>query len=238
LATSYFDDEVGINKIIQIEGLSFRVVGILEDGTRNEIYMPISLAYNVIEDSERGEYNSIQVKLEDDSVLNESIAAIEHKLEMSRHAMGDDKDFTVSDPTQMASMASDMTSTISTVLTAIAAISLLVGAIGVANSMFTSVLEKTKQIGIMKAIGAKNKDILTMFVFNSIIIGLIGGLLGLGLGIFISELGAMALGFDSIIGINTIMIAVFVSIGTGLIAGIIPAYQASKLKPVDALRFE
>lgn len=238
LANEYYDDIVGINKVIQLEGVSYRVVGILEKGTRNQIYMPMNSAFNILDDKEKGEYDSITVKLKEDSLLNESIAAIEKKLEISRNAMGKDKDFSVSDPTQFASIASSMTSTISTFLTAIAAISLLVGAIGIANTMFTSVLEKTKQIGIMKAIGAKNKDIMMIFIFNSIIIGLIGGLLGLGLGIFLSKLGGMALGITAIIGIKTVMIAVLVSMGTGLFAGIVPAYQASKLKPVDALRYE
>ena len=239
MANDYFDKVVGLNQVIQIEGISYRVVGILESGTRNQIYMPLNSAYTVLSDDKtKGEYDSISVKLTDDAVLNETIDIINNKLELSRHAIGDDKDFSVSDPTQFASMASDMTSTITTFLAAIAAISLLVGAVGIANTMFTSVLEKTKQIGIMKAIGAKNRDILLLFIFNAMIIGLIGGLIGLAIGIFLSKLAGMALGISPIITISTVALAVFVSLGAGLIAGIVPARQASKLRPVDALRFE
>ncbi|MBN1175116.1 ABC transporter permease [Candidatus Woesearchaeota archaeon] len=239
LANDYFDKTVGLNQVIQIEGVSYRVVGILESGTRNNVYMPLNAAYAVLSDDKtKGEYDSIAVKLQDDALLNETTDIIEEKLSLSRHAIGDERDFSISDPTQFASMASDMTSTITTFLAAIAAISLLVGAVGIANTMFTSVLEKTKQIGIMKAIGAKNKDILLIFVFNAVIIGLIGGLIGLALGIFLSKLAGMALGINSIITFSTVSLAVLVSMASGLLAGFIPARQASKLKPVDSLRFE
>ena len=118
---------------------------------------------------------------------------------------------------------------------------------GVANTMFTSVLEKTKEIGIMKAIGARNNDILMIFLIKAGLIGFIGGLLGVLLGVALS--GSMASligggvpfargGTTVLVSLNAVLMALSVSSGAGIIAGIVPAYQASKLKPVDALRYE
>lgn len=137
-------------------------------------------------------------------------------------------------------------SVITLFLGVIAAISLLVGGIGVANTMFTSVLEKTRDIGVMKAIGAKNKDILLIFLFNSGMLGLVGGLLGIAFSILISLvilLLEISLGSDGAtlaMPINTwlLLFGVAFSVAIGMISGAIPAYRASKLKPVEALRYE
>ena len=110
--------------------------------------------------------------------------------------------------------------------------------------MFTSVLEKTKEIGIMKAIGAKNRDILTMFLLNAGLIGLVGGIIGVVFGIVLSGfmpilMGGMGrLGSQTIVSANSVIMSLSVSIIIGMIAGVVPAYQGSKLKPVDALRYE
>jgi len=139
--------------------------------------------------------------------------------------------------------------TMSIFLAAIAAISLLVGAIGIANTMFTSVLEKTKEIGIMKAIGAKNKDILKIFLINSGLIGFVGGIGGIILGVIGSGLiGSLVSsgnpgGMTSMFGSTAItpwllILSLLFSIIIGMVAGVIPAYNASKMKPVDALRYE
>ena len=109
------------------------------------------------------------------------------KLMVSRHInKEDDRDFSVTASKSMAESVTEMTSSMTLFLGAIAAVSLLVGAVGIANTMFTSVLEKTKEIGTMKAIGAKNRDILMIFLFNSAMVGLVGGILGVILGAFVS----------------------------------------------------
>jgi putative ABC transport system permease protein len=134
-----------------------------------------------------------------------------------------------------------MVSSITLFLGAIAAVSILAGPIGIANTMFTSVLEKTKEIGTMKAIGAKNKDILMIFLFNSAMVGLVGGLFGVMLGPIASSglqsvMGDMTLGG----GVSPYLIVegLALAVLTGVISGVVPAYRASKLKPVDALRYE
>ena len=130
-------------------------------------------------------------------------------------------------------------------LGAIAAISLLVGAIGIANTMFTTVLEKTKEIGIMKSVGAKNKDIMLIFLFNSAMIGLTGGIIGSLLGILGSNLFSLftlrlmgGVSATTIVTPQLVILVVGFSVLIGIIAGVVPAYRASKMNPVDALRYE
>jgi putative ABC transport system permease protein len=247
LSNSIFD-EIPLNSKVTIEGKSFKVVGILNGG--NSVYIPIETAREVFEDIGEDEFDSISVKIKDVELAEDTVLAIEEKLMMSRSILNEDeKDFTVTNPSAMQETMQETMKTMSIFLGAIAAISLIVGAIGIANTMFTSVLEKTKEIGIMKAIGAKNKDIMKIFLINSALIGFVGGLGGVIFGVFGSELigsmvssnttgsmgrmlGNTAITWGLLIG------ALLFSIIIGMIAGAIPAYRASKLKPVDALRYE
>ncbi len=243
LAESYFDQPIGINKMVTIEDSAFRVVGILDDASTS-VYMPIQMAYQVLDDKTNDVYDSVIIKIKDEDSLELSIEKIEKKLMVVRHVTENTRDFTISSNQQSKNAKADMMSSVSLFLIAIAAVSLIVGAVGIANTMFTSVLEKTKEIGIMKAIGARNKDILLIFVFNSALIGLVGGLLGVLLGTLLSGSMTSLLGQSmltkggTIVSMNSILMALAVSVFVGVAAGIIPAYKGSKLKPVDALRYE
>jgi putative ABC transport system permease protein len=246
LASSYFSQPVGINKMLTVEGGAFRVVGILNDQSTS-IYMPIQMAFTVIPNKVNNQYDSIVLKIKDQDFLDDDLAIITQKLTVSRHVTNRTMDFSVTSQKEQQATRAAALSTMTTFLVAIAAVSLLVGAVGIANTMFTSVLEKTKEIGIMKAIGARNQDILLIFIFNSAIIGLIGGLIGVILGgimsYFLPSLLSSGIPFVrgnllTVVSLNSVFMALGVSVGVGIIAGIVPAYQASKLKPVDALRFE
>ncbi|MAF13805.1 MAG: ABC transporter substrate-binding protein [Parcubacteria group bacterium] len=243
LADSFFSKPVGINKMLTIQNKAFRVVGILDGNSRN-IYMPLQMAYQILENKQNGIYDSIIVKVKDEERLDNTIAKIESKLMLVRHVTEKKKDFTISSSKKIMETRSEMMGSINAFLLAIAAVSLIVGAVGIANTMFTSVLEKTKEIGIMKAIGARNKDILTIFLMNSIIIGLVGGLLGVLLGTILSESMAALIGDvrfmrgGTIVTLNSVLMALSVSVTVGILAGFIPARKASKLKPVDALRHD
>jgi len=250
IATKYFDDPIGINKVITIEDSSFRVVGILEESSGfgssdNSIYMPLQSAYQVLDDKTTDEYDSITLLVDDESDIDEIVGKVESKLNIVRHVHTiDDKDFTVTSMKQIYEQISSITGTVTLFLGLIATISLIVGAVGIANTMFTAVLEKTKEIGIMKSIGAKNKDILWIFLFHAGVVGLIGGLIGVLFGIGISSIlsGVVSTpdgaAVQTVVSINTVLLALSISLLAGLIAGFVPAYQGSKLKPVDALRYE
>jgi len=243
LADSYFDQPVGINKMITIEGSSFRVVGILDD-TSTSIYMPLQMAYQIIDDKENDVYDSIVIKIKNEEDLDNVIAKIEKKLMMARHVTEKDRDFTVSSNKKMMESRTEMMSSMNIFLIAIAAVSLIVGAVGIANTMFTSVLEKTKEIGVMKAIGAKNQDIMKIFLFNAALIGLVGGILGIIVGVVLSGALPSLMGDlrmfrgGTLVSMTSVILALSVSVVVGVLAGAVPAYQASKLKPVDALRYE
>lgn len=243
LASSYFDQPLGINKMLAVEGSAFRVVGILDDQS-NSIYMPIQMACQIIDDKKPDVYDTFVVKIRNEDLLNETLTKMENKLMVARHVTAKTKDFSVTSSKQMQQTRAEMMGTMNTFLLALAAVSLVVGAVGIANTMFTSVLEKTKEIGIMKAIGARNYDILMIFILNAALIGLVGGVLGIIAGTMLSGVLPTLMGStpfareSGIVSLNAVLMAISVSVSVGILAGIIPAYQASKLKPVDALRYE
>jgi putative ABC transport system permease protein len=243
LADSYFDKPIGINQMLTIEDNVFRVVGILDDSS-NSIYMPLQMAYQVLTDKENGVYDTVVIKVKDENQLDATIQKIDTKLMMVRHVTDKTKDFSITSSKQLQETRTETMSSMNAFLLAIAAVSLIVGAVGIANTMFTSVLEKTKEIGIMKAIGARNKDIMYIFIFNAALIGLVGGLLGIILGILLSGvlpalMGQVAfLRAGTFVSPHSIILALSVSTIIGILAGFVPAYQGSKLKPVDALRYE
>ena len=249
VASGIYDQDVGVNQVITINGKAVRVVGILsEEGEGDRgIYMPIDGAVTLIDDAENGVYDSISIKAKNEDAVDSLTEDIVDKLMISRHIVSDDdRDFSVSASKSMAESVTEMTSSMTLFLSAIAAVSLLVGAVGIANTMFTSVLEKTKEIGTMKAIGAKNRDILMIFLFNSAMVGLVGGILGDILGACVSTLfpmlglqmmgggGSSSIYFAPDLMAMGLVLAVLI----GVISGVVPAYRASKLKPVDALRYE
>lgn len=240
-----FDNKIGINQVITVNNKSVRVVGILEEkgmGDDSKIYMPIDGAVNLITDAEKNVYDSITIKATSEDQVDGLIEVIKKRLMISRHINQEkDRDFTISASKSMAESVTELTGTMTLFLGAIAAVSLIVGAVGIANTMFTSVLEKTKEIGTMKAIGAKNKDILMIFLFNSGMVGLVGGILGVILGAIVSSglqtmMGNMTSGGG--LSITLMVEGLLLAILIGVISGVVPAYRASKLKPVDALRYE
>jgi putative ABC transport system permease protein len=262
VASSVFNTPISINDKLVIDGISFNVVGIIQSGST--VYMPIDIARTVLADTNNNvghdDFSSISVKISDVNIANDTVTAITQDLMYSRGIFQASKiDFSVNSPVTIQQNVQQTLNTTSLFLGAIAAISLIVGAIGIANSMFTSVLERTRDIGIMKAIGAKNRDILTIFLLNSGLIGLVGGIGGIIVGFFLSTainsfsgssatstagaVGRGAGGFgnflsSSIVTPQLVIGALVVSMLIGMIAGLIPAYRASRLSPVEALRYE
>lgn len=256
-AYNIFRVPISIGYMINLNDKSFRVVGILASssgigGGDNGVYISTKDARDVLGNTTTlasNEYSSIQIKVSDANFVNETSSNIADALRNSHHVANGKEDFSISSALALQERFSSIVGGVTLFLGVIAAVSLLVGGIGVANTMFTSVLEKTRDIGVMKAIGAKNSDILLIFLSNSGMLGLVGGILGIIGGVAISLLlpyFGVSLGFgprggsltQTIINPTLLIFSVIFSVAIGMISGAWPAYRASKLKPVEALRYE
>jgi putative ABC transport system permease protein len=213
--------------------------------------MSIQAAREIVTDIGSNEYSSIQVKVIDTNAIDQTIENVKQVLYTSRIVTSDTADFTVTSPTSMLATIQSTMQTLTFFLTGIAAISLLVGAIGIANTMFMSVMERTRLIGILKSIGTRNSEIMKMFLAESGIIGFMGGLLGIFLGFIvvgiISSVGINIMGMNRMMGTNTsvaivtpqlIVFALLFSTIIGIVSGLIPARKASNLQVVEAMRSE
>jgi putative ABC transport system permease protein len=240
IAFEVFDGDVSIGGNLKINDVKFKVIGVasrLGTPDDNNILIPEEDFIELFP-SFSNELAFIEVKATDGSNVNDVANKIEKRLEDKR----DDENFSVDTPESFLESLQTVLAIVQIVLGGIAAISLVVGGIGIANSMFTSVLERTREIGIMKAIGARNSEILSIFLAEAAIIGFVGGVLGLILGISVSLLIqkiVVSAGFGLLKIIVTpgiIIFGLFFAAFIGIISGIIPAYRASKQKPIDALR--
>jgi putative ABC transport system permease protein len=159
----------------------------------------------------------------------------------ARHglASGQADDFTVQDQTQIVEMVQQTAETFTVLLSSIAAISLVVGGIGIMNIMLVSVAERTREIGIRKAVGAKRRDILSQFLAEAVVLSLLGGFLGILLGYGGAQVVTPLLGGSrALVTPQSVALALGVSVGVGLFFGIYPANRAAALKPIEALRYE
>jgi len=259
LAYETFKQPITIGRRVTIENRPFTVVGILEEsgtgmgpggGSDSTVYMSCMGAWEVT-DVEKDAFSSIQAKAKDAELVEETMEELTSSLLLSRRVTEDNQDFSVSSSQAMQEQIAETTQSLTLFLGAIAAISLLVGAIGVANSMFTSVLEKTKLIGILKALGSTNNEILRIFMIESGLFGLVGGIIGVVLGTLVSVvLGALDIislpmmrgggmgGMSTLVSPQLVITAIVLSTVVGIVSGIMPARAAAKLKPVEALRYE
>jgi putative ABC transport system permease protein len=190
-----------------------------------------------------GTVNVIAVKVKDITQMDAVQASIEKLLRKERGVKEGEEDFVVESPQKTLDTLNSSLFAVQLFVYIIAAISILVGGIGITNTMYTSVLERTKDIGVMKSIGAKNSTIFTLFSIESGLLGMIGGIVGILLGLILAygmaAAGRAILGVDLIqahVSMMLILGSLIFSFVIGLAAGVLPAYQASKLQPVDALR--
>ncbi|MEA3342137.1 MAG: ABC transporter permease [Chloroflexota bacterium] len=230
--------------------VSLTVVGVLEEegdsmmsSTDDEVFAPISTAQTKIFDgrNERGELVVTRVVVV--AASEEQTTAVQDQIEVllrSRHDLNtdEDADFNVMNQADILEMASEITGILTVFLGAIAGISLLVGGIGIMNIMLVSVTERTREIGLRKAVGARKSDILTQFLMEAVVLSLVGGLLGILLGVGLAQLVDMTGLMDSVVTLNSVLLAVGFSFAIGLFFGIYPANQAAGLNPIEALRYE
>jgi putative ABC transport system permease protein len=232
-------------KIIKIDGKNFKVIGTLEargtDTFGNDqddfISIPVTTAQNKLYGLDS--YNMILAQ----SVSEEDIDAASEEIEsiLRRHRnirFGEKEDFSVRNQTQILDVISTITNIFTVVIAGIASISLLVGGIGIMNIMLVSVTERTREIGIKKAIGAKNRDILIQFLVESIVLSVTGGILGILFAVSVSAILSRFTVLVTSITVFPIIIAFSFSTVIGLFFGIYPAMRAARLNPIDALRYE
>lgn len=241
-----------IGQTIKINHIPFRVIGVLEEkgggsfGTEDDIILvPLTTAQQRLFPQKRsssGEplIDTIYVQVVSEDRMNETADAIAQVLRQ-RHRLrpDEDDDFTVINQVDIISIFGQITSVLTIFLGTIAAISLLVGGIGIMNIMLVSVTERTREIGLRKAVGAKRRDILMQFLIEAMVLSLIGGVVGIVLG----AAGAMLIDnlsadLTAVISAQSILLATGFSAAVGLFFGIYPATRAARLNPIDALRYE
>lgn len=245
LADTLFDQESALGKQIRIKGITFEVVGVLEKKGSNlgldyddAVMIPITtLASRIVgRTSPYGiDVGFISVSATSQEAMETAEFQITNLLRL-RHGITDTDDFYISSQDTLLDIANTVTGALTLMLAAIASISLFVGGIGIMNIMLVSVRERTQEIGLRKAIGASQKDILTQFLIESIILSAIGGIVGTGLGASGIFLIAAFSPFEAGVSAAAVVVAVGVSGTIGLFFGVVPARQAARLDPIVALR--
>ncbi|MBI4778909.1 ABC transporter permease [Candidatus Falkowbacteria bacterium] len=233
-----------IGQAIKINKIEFKVIGVTESkggsGFSNQddiIYIPLSTMQRYLAGAD---YVST-ISIEDDSTDVMSMVEEQvNSLLMARHKISDLAlvDFNIMNQADIVATASSVTNTLTMLLAAIAGISLIVGGIGIMNMMLTTVTERTKEIGLRKAIGATSADISGQFLVEAVMLTLLGGIIGISLGWLISLAVSSFAGLTTTVSTMSIILAFGVSAAIGLIFGYYPARRASKLNPIEALRFE
>lgn len=240
----FFEKEVGVGDSLVIKGKEFRVVGILgqvgNPQDDSQVYMT-SDAFKIA--FGQADYSAIVVLAREGDDTRVIAEDIKEKMRKDRDLKKGKEDFSVQTFEQLMNTFSSILSVVNLAIVGIAAISLIVGGVGIMNTMYTSIIERTKQIGVMKAVGAKDKHILSIFILEAGIIGFVGGLIGAAAGFSfakIIELVAASAGF-MMLKVNfdfaIIGFGLAFALGIGVVAGFLPARQASNLDPVEALRW-
>ena len=245
-ADNVYGSEIKLNDVVVINSTAFRVVGMLkkvgDPSIDGAFIIPGDAAKEMVSASG---YNMFVVQLAKGLIPSEERPTIEKALRQSRGVSKGHEDFKVSTSEQLLESFNTIFNVVQVIIIGIAAISLIVGAVGIMNTMYTAVLERTKEIGIMKAIGAKNSEIMVLFLIESGLLGLVGGVIGVILGYIMgkaAEVIANQMLGSSLLKLyfppELIIGALLFSFVIGALSGMVPARQASHLRPVDALRYE
>lgn len=246
-ATTLFGLTDPVGQSIQINGLPFTVIGLMSEraspgfGNNNDqVFIPITTAHFRLiggPSLSTSAVRSINVEAASAADSDAAVSAITTLLEERHHITSPvNDDFVIFSQSQILQTRSGVVSTFTVLLASIAAVSLLIGGIGIMNIMLVTVTERTREIGIRKAIGASARAIMTQFILEALLLSLVGGLLGVLLGPLASQAYGALAHTDTRLTVGPILLATCVSVAIGLFFGIYPAHRASKLDPIQALR--
>jgi putative ABC transport system permease protein len=245
VAENLFPNDQAVGQIVRIKNVPFRVVGILEKKGGNmmgqdqddTILAPYTTVMKRLSGKTR--IDMLNVSAASASAVQQAQNEIDSILRQ-RHRIGpgQDADFQMRSQEEIASASAQQMNTLRMLLLVIAAVSLVVGGIGIMNIMLVSVTERTREIGIRMAIGAKGRHVLTQFLFEAITISVLGGLIGVLLGVAVSKLIAAKAGWPIVVSPESILLAFGVAGFVGIFFGFYPARKASRLDPIEALRYE
>ena len=230
-----------LGKPVKLNGQDFRLVGVLNDqagfGTSGRVYVSLDSARRIF--SQYPYVSSIVVQATSPETVD-SLQIAADRLLRERYGLGEQTStrYIITNQASLLSAVGSITDTLGLLLTGIAAISLIVGGIGIMNIMLVSVRERTREIGVRRAIGAKQSDVLSQFLIEAIVLSLAGGIVGLILGEIAAFLLAILGDWQFSLRIDTIALALGFSLAVGVAFGVWPARTASRLEPIDALRFE
>lgn len=240
-----FGDEDPVGAEIRVKNIPFRIIGVLNskgsgamgNDQDDMVIIPYTTAMERVEGIDY--LRMIYVVGKDENGIDRLQSDIENLLRV-RHGIKDTNldDFNIQNMNSIMETMEETTGTLTLFLGAVAAISLVVGGIGIMNIMLVSVTERTREIGVRKALGATYSVIVTQFLIEAVVISLMGGIIGIALGIGASKLIGLASGMSTVISIPTIVMSFAFSMAIGLIFGIYPARKAAKLNPIDALHYE
>lgn len=236
-----------VGEKLRIQGEVYEVIGVMEEkgaqGPQDRddaAYIPLtSMSARIIgNNSLTGvSVNGIYVKGKDESQLEIVKFQVENILRLRHNiATPADDDFRVTNQADILETLSTVLNLLTTLIVAIAGISLVVGGIGIANIMLVSVVERTREIGIRKALGATERDVLSQFLTESVVISVVGGGVGIGLGVGVTFVAAVGFGFPFVVSSSAVLVGFGLSTAVGLIAGVVPARNAAALDPIVALR--
>ena len=245
VAKNLFGDEDPVGAEIRVKNIPFRVIGVLNskgsgamgNDQDDMVIIPYTTAMERVDGIDY--LRMIYVVGKDENGIDRLQSDIENLLRV-RHGIKDTNldDFNIQNMNSIMETMEETTGTLTLFLGAVAAISLVVGGIGIMNIMLVSVTERTREIGVRKALGATYNVIVTQFLIEAVVISLMGGIIGIILGVGSSKLIGMASGMSTVISIPTIVMSFAFSVAIGLVFGIYPARKAAKLNPIDALHYE